>query len=132
VLRPEINEATVRVLTRQGCEVVVAKGAGSCGAVFHQLGIEERAKAAAKPNIAAWSRVIEEGGLDAIIFNASGCGVALKDYAHLLRDDPKWEDRAARVSALCRYVSEVLVDIGLKPAVVETGHAVTYHLACTM
>ena len=62
---------------------------GCCGAVFHQLGLEERAKAAARANIAAWWRVMEDGGLDAIIFNASGCGVALKDYEHLLRDDPE-------------------------------------------
>ncbi len=132
VLRPEINEATVRLLTRHGCEVVIAEGAGCCGAVFHQLGLEARAKAAAKANIAAWWRAIEDGGLDAIVFNASGCGVALKDYEHLLRDDPEWAERAARVSSMCHYVSEILVDVGLKPAVVETGQAVTYHLACTM
>lgn len=132
VLRPEINEATVRLLTRHGCEVVIAEGAGCCGAVFHQLGLEARAKAAAKANIAAWWRAIEDGGLDAIVFNASGCGVALKDYEHLLRDDPEWAERAARVSTMCHYVSEILVGVGLKPAVVETGQAVTYHLACTM
>jgi glycolate oxidase iron-sulfur subunit len=132
VLRPEINEATIRLLTRHGCEVVVAERSGCCGALFHQLGLEERAKAAAKANIAAWWRVMEDGGLDAIVFNASGCGVALKDYEHLLRDDPEWSERAARFSALYHYVSEVLVDVGLKPAVVETGQAVTYHLACTM
>ncbi len=132
VLRPEINEATIRVLTRHGCEVVVAKGAGCCGAVFHQLGLEERAKAAAKANIAAWLRVMEQDDLDAILFNASGCGVALKEYEHLLGDDPEWAERAARVSAMCHYVSEILVDVGLKPAVVETGQAVTYQLACTM
>jgi glycolate oxidase iron-sulfur subunit len=132
VLRPEINEATVRLLTRHGCEVVIAKGAGCCGAVFHQLGLEQRAKAAAKANIAAWWRAMEDGGLDAIIFNASGCGVALKDYEHLLREDAEWGERAARVSSICHYVSETLVDLGLEPAVVETGQAVTYHLACTM
>jgi glycolate oxidase iron-sulfur subunit len=132
VLRPEINEATIRLLTRHGCEVVVAKGAGCCGAIFHQLGLEERAKAAARANIAAWSRVSENGALDAIVFNASGCGVALKEYAHMLRDDSEWAERAARVSAICHYVSEMLVDVGLKPAMVETGQVVTYHLACTM
>jgi glycolate oxidase iron-sulfur subunit len=132
VLRPEINEATVRLLTRHGCEVVIAKGAGCCGAVFHQLGLEGRAKAAAKANIAAWWRVMEDGGLDAIVFNASGCGVALKDYEHLLREDAEWAERAARVSSICHYVSETLVGLGLEPAVVETGQVVTYHLACTM
>ena len=132
VLRPEINEATIRLLTRHGCEVVVAKGAGCCGAIFHQLGLEERAKAAARANIAAWWRLVEHGGLDAIVFNASGCGVSLKEYGHLLRDDSEWAERAARVSAICHYVSEMLVDVGLKPAIVETGQVVTYHLACTM
>jgi glycolate oxidase iron-sulfur subunit len=132
VLRPEINEATVRLLTRHGCEVVIAEGVGCCGGIVHQLGWEERARAAAKANVAAWWRVVENGGLDAIVFNASGCGVSLKEYGHLLRDDPEWAERAARISALCRDVSEVLLDLGLEPAVLETGQAVTYQLACTM
>jgi glycolate oxidase iron-sulfur subunit len=132
VLRPEINEATVRLLTRHGCEVVIAEGIGCCGGIWHQLGWEERVIAAAKANVAAWWRLVEDGGLDAIVFNASGCGVSLKEYGYLLRDDPEWAKRAARISALCKDISEVLIDLGLKPAILETGQAVTYQLACTM
>ena len=105
---------------------------GCCGGIWHQLGWEDRVMASAKANVAAWWRLVEDGGLDAIVFNASGCGVSLKEYGHLLRDDPEWAERAARISALCRDISEVLIDLGIKPAVLETGQAVTYQLACTM
>ena len=132
VLRPEINEATIRLLTRHGCEVVIAEGVGCCGGIWHQLGWERRVMAAAKTNVAAWWRVVEDGGLDAIVFNASGCGVSLKEYGYLLRDDPEWAGRAARISALCKDISEVLIDLGLAPTVAGTGQAVAYQLACTM
>ena len=131
-LRPQINEATVRLLARHGCEVVVAAGMGCCGGIFHHMGWQERTRQAAKANIIAWERVIPGGGLDAIVFNASGCGVMLKDYGHLLRDDPAWAGRAARIAALCRNISEVMLDLGLRPPVVRTGQRVTYHMACTM
>ena len=131
-LRPQINEATVRLLARHGCEVVVATGMGCCGGIFHQMGWEERTRRAAKANIAAWERVIADGGLDAIVFNASGCGVMLKDYGHLLRDEPDWAGRAERIAALSCNISEVVLDLGLRPPVVRTGQRVTYHMACTM
>jgi glycolate oxidase iron-sulfur subunit len=130
VLRPEINEATARVLTRHGCEVIVAKGVGCCGGIMHQLGWEERTRAMAKANIAAWSPLLED--LDAIVFNASGCGVSLKDYGHLLSHDAEWAERARRVAALSMDVSEVLMDVGAMPASTPTGQTVTYHSACTM
>ena len=132
VLRPEINEATVRLLTRHGCEVVIAEGAGCCGAIVHHMGWEEKSRAAARANVAAWTRVIDDGGLDAVVFNASGCGVSLKDYGHLLRHDPQWAEPAARISAISRDVSEVLVQLGLKKPAVKTGQVVTYHTACSM
>jgi glycolate dehydrogenase iron-sulfur subunit len=132
VLRPEINEATVRLLSRHGCEVVIAEGIGCCGGIVHQLGWERHAREAAKANVGAWCRLLEDGVLDAIVFNASGCGVSLKEYGHLLHDDPEWAERAARISALCRDVSEVLLDLGLEPVVVETEQAVAYQLTCTM
>jgi glycolate dehydrogenase iron-sulfur subunit len=131
-LRPEINEATVRLLARHGCEVVITPGMGCCGGIFHQMGWEERTKRAAKANIAAWERVIADDGLDAIVFNASGCGVMLKEYGHLLRDDPHWASRAERIASLCRNISEVVIELGLRPPVIETGQQVTYHMACTM
>jgi glycolate oxidase iron-sulfur subunit len=132
VLRPEINEATVRLLSRHGCEVVIAEGAGCCGGIVHQLGWEEREKEFAKTNIVAWSKLLDDVGLDAIVFNASGCGVSLKDYGYLLRSDPEWAERAARISALSRDISQVLVELEIQPREVETGQVVTYHMACTM
>jgi len=98
VLRPGINEATIRLLTRHGIEVVVAPGAGCCGALTHHLGEEAPALASARRNIAAWWREIEGEGLDAIVANASGCGTMLKDYGFLLREDAAWAAKAARVS----------------------------------
>lgn len=129
VVRPEINEATARVLTRHGCEVVVAHGAGCCGALFRHMGWEERARRAARANVAAWSRA---GDLDAIVVNASGCGVALKDYGVWLRGDDASAGPAERVASLVRDVSEVLMDLGLQPPARPTGQAVTYQMACTM
>ncbi len=132
VLRPEINEATVRLLTRHGCEVVVAKGAGCCGAVVHHMGHEKASRAAARANVAAWTRELNRSGLDAVVFNASGCGVSLKDYGHLLRDDPRWGRPAARISELSKDISEVLLKLGLDKPTVATGQVVSYHIACSM
>ncbi len=132
VLRPEINEATLRLLTRHGCEVVVAKGAGCCGAIVHHMGHEKASQAAARANVAAWTRELHRGGLDAVVFNASGCGVSLKDYGHLLRDDSRWARPAARISALCKDVSEILLTLGLHKPTVQTGQVVSYHTACSM
>ncbi len=132
VLAPQINEATVRLLTRHGIEVVVARGAGCCGALVHHLGQEEPALAAARANVAAWSAALEGGGLDAVVINASGCGTTVKDYGFMLRNDTAWSDKAARVSALAKDVSEVMTELGLKPPVRETGLRLAYHSACSM
>ncbi|NNG03144.1 MAG: 4Fe-4S dicluster domain-containing protein, partial [Inquilinus sp.] len=89
VLAPQINEATVRLLTRHGVEVVVAKGAGCCGALTHHLGKEAAAHRSVVANVAAWSAELAEqggAGLDAVIVNTSGCGTTVKDYGFLLRD----------------------------------------------
>src|SRR5579883_1787221 len=96
-IAPAINEATVRLLTRHGCEVVVAKGAGCCGGLTHHMG--RPALGFAKANIDAWTREIEAGGLDAIVINTSGCGVTVKDYGYMLRGDGEYARNAARVSA---------------------------------
>ena len=93
VLAPEINEATIRLLTRHGVEVVVAKGAGCCGALTHHMGKEAAALASAKANVAAWSRELDGEGLDAVIINASGCGTTVKDYGFMLREDTEWAAR---------------------------------------
>ncbi|RKQ69922.1 glycolate oxidase subunit GlcF [Oceanibaculum indicum] len=132
VLSPGINEATIRLLTRHGCEVVVAAGAGCCGALTHHMGREDSAHALAKSTIAAWTREIEGEGLDAIVINASGCGTTVKDYGFMFRTDPDWADKAAKVSALTRDVTELMDELGLDAPSVATGQRVTYHSACSM
>ena len=130
VLAPSINEATVRLLARHGCEVVVARGAGCCGALTHHLGGEARDRA--RRNVAAFTREIEGGGLDAIMANASGCGTMLKDYGHLLADDPAHAADAARVAGLARDVSEVLERLGFAGRGPATMPTVAYHSACAL
>ncbi|NBC32687.1 MAG: glycolate oxidase subunit GlcF [Alphaproteobacteria bacterium] len=135
VLDPSINEATVRLLTRHGCEVVVAAGAGCCGAVTHHMGKEAAALAATRANVAAWSAEMADyggSGLDAVIINTSGCGTSVKDYGFLLRGEPDWAARAAAVSAATRDITEFMADIGLAPPVIETGQTLAYHSACSM
>jgi glycolate dehydrogenase iron-sulfur subunit len=110
-LRPEINEAAVRLLNRHGVEVVIAAGTGCCGALVHHLGRHHDACAQAQADIDAWTREIEARGLDAIIVTASGCGTMLKDYGFLFRNDPAYAAKAERVSALARDVTEVLAKV---------------------
>jgi len=132
VLEPAINEASVRLLARHGCEVVVARGAGCCGALVHHLGMTGRSHAQAKANIRAWTREIEGAGLDAIVVNASGCGTTVKDYGFMFRADPAWAEPAARVSALAKDVTEVMAELGLRRPTTPTGQTVAYHSACSM
>jgi len=129
VLDPEINAATIRLLTRHGCDVAIVDGAGCCGSLTHHLG--QDALGFARANIDAWSRAIAGEGLDAIVSNASGCGTTLKDYGFMLRDDPAYAEKAARVAALAKDVSEVMAELGLKPAA-RSGLRVAYHSACSM
>ncbi len=132
VLKPEINEATIRLLRRAGVEVVVAEGAGCCGALTHHMGKEESAHAAARANIEAWTREVEGDGLDAVIINASGCGTTVKDYGFMFREDPQLAEKAARISEMTRDVTEFLDEIGLPEVTTKTGQSVTYHSACSM
>jgi glycolate oxidase iron-sulfur subunit len=130
VLAPEIDAATVRLLTRHGCDVVVAAGAGCCGALTHHLG--RNALGWARANVDAWIRVAGQGGLDAIAINASGCGTMVKDYGFLLRGDAAYAETAARVSALAKDVTEILTDLGLDPPSIATGQRVAYQSPCSM
>ncbi len=114
VLAPEINQATIRLLTRLGVEVVVAPGAGCCGALVQHLGRHAEAMTAARANIQAWSREIDGAGLDAIVINTSGCGTVVKDYGFLFRNDPMRAD-AARIAALTLDLSEFLTRIDYAP-----------------
>lgn len=133
VLDPAINAATIRLLTRHGCEVVVARGAGCCGALTHHMGKEKPALASVRANVAAWWRELDGDGLDAIVINASGCGTTVKDYGHMLREEPAWADKAARISALTVDVSELMQGLGLKAPVADApALAVAYHAACSL
>ncbi|WP_292126806.1 heterodisulfide reductase-related iron-sulfur binding cluster, partial [Mesorhizobium sp.] len=102
VLDPAINEAAVSLLTRLGVEVVVPEGEGCCGALVHHMGREDQALASARQNVDAWTRAIDQGGLDTIIITASGCGTTIKDYGFMLRLDPAYAEKAARVSAVAK------------------------------
>jgi glycolate oxidase iron-sulfur subunit len=132
VLDPRINEATVRLLTRMGIEVVVASGAGCCGAIVHHIGRHDQALAAARANIAAWSREAEGEGLDAVVINASGCGTMVKDYGFMFRADDKWRQRAELISTLSVDVSEYLTRIGYQPSRPPPALRVAYQAACSL
>ena len=132
VLEPAIDRATIRLLTRHGVEVVIAGAAGCCGSLAHHLGQEARALASARANIAAWERAIAAGGLDAIVVNASGCGTTVKDYGFMFRADPLWADRAARISALAKDLTEVMGGLGLGTSDARAKPSVAYHSACSM
>ncbi|CAN7195081.1 glycolate oxidase subunit GlcF [Pararhizobium sp. LjRoot238] len=131
VLKPEINEAAIRLLTRLGVEVVVPEGEGCCGALVHHMGREEQALASARRNVDAWIKAADEGGLDAIIITASGCGTTIKDYGHMLRLDPAYAEKATRVSALAKDITEYLASLDL-PRQEEKTMTVAYHSACSM
>ena len=132
VLRPSINEATIRLLTRLGAEVVVPAGSGCCGALVHHLGKNDDALDFARRNIAAWIDETEGDGLDAIVINASGCGTEVKDYGFMLRRDIIWRKKAEKVSALTKDVSEVIADLELEDNVSAKLSAVIYHDACSL
>lgn len=131
-LRPEINDATIRLLTRHGVEVVLPEEQGCCGALVHHMGLEEEAQLQAKRNVDAWTAAGLHEPLDAIIINASGCGTMVKDYAHLLSHDRDYAERAAHVAELARDVTEFLSEIGMRPPVQWFDLKLAYHSACSM
>ncbi|MFY9349958.1 glycolate oxidase subunit GlcF [Sphingobium sp.] len=132
VLRPEIRAATVRLLNRMGLDVLFAPGEGCCGALVHHMGREAAALAAARRNVDAWTRAIEAEGIIAIVITASGCGTTIKDYGHMLAHDPAYAEKAARVAALAKDVSEVIADQGLPLATIAAGMRIAYHAACSL
>jgi len=132
VLEPRINEATIRLLTRLGCEVAIAPGAGCCGALTHHLGQEDAAHAAAARNIRAWTALWGGRGPDAVVVNASGCGTTVKDYGFMFRGDRDLAAAAARVAALAKDVTEVVAQLGLGAAAAPEKLSVTYHSACSL
>ncbi|QRG08110.1 glycolate oxidase subunit GlcF [Xanthobacter dioxanivorans] len=132
VLDPGIDAAAIRLLTRLGVEVVRVKGEGCCGALVHHMGREAEAHAFARTNVDAWIREMEGEGLDAILVTTSGCGTPIKDYGHMLRLDPAYAGKAARVSAITRDISEFLVTLDVPRATAPLGRRVAYHSACSL
>ncbi|PZN55621.1 MAG: glycolate oxidase iron-sulfur subunit [Proteobacteria bacterium] len=132
VLDPAINEATISLLNRLGVEVAVPEGEGCCGALVHHMGREHAALEAARRNVDAWMRVADNDGLDAIVITASGCGTTIKDYGFMLRLDPAYAEKAARVSALAKDVTEYLAALDLPEPQNRPGLTVAYHSACSM
>jgi glycolate oxidase iron-sulfur subunit len=136
VLAPSSNEAAIRMLNRNGIEVVVAKGEACCGSLVHHMGREEQAMAQARNNIDAWTAEITGEGLDAILVTVSGCGTTIKDYGFMFRAEEAYAAKASRVSGLAKDITEYLASLNVK---VEraTKHmtrplTVAYHSACSL
>jgi glycolate oxidase iron-sulfur subunit len=129
-LNTDINDATIRLLRRLGCEVVVARGAGCCGALTHHMGREDESHRFAAANIRAWMAEKRGAGLDAIVINTSGCGTTVKDYGHMFRTDALAAE-AAEVAHLAADVTEVLGRLGL-PEGAPKGLRIAYHAACSL
>lgn len=129
VLQPSYRAATIRLLNRAGFDVIFSPGEGCCGSLVHHMGRDDEALAAARRNVDAWTDEIENDGLSAIVVTSSGCGTTIKDYGFMLRGDPAYADKAAKVSALAKDVSEFLIEADLPPG---EGRqlVVAYHPAC--
>ena len=133
VLDPGINAAAVRLLNRRGIEVVFAAGEGCCGGLVHHMGRREESHAQAKAMIDAWISLMDgEAGLDAILVTTSGCGTTVKDYGFIFRDDPAWAEKARRVSAIARDISEYLETVDLGTPAPPEKLTVAYHAACSL
>ena len=137
-MMPNINSATARVLDAAGIQAVIAKEAGCCGALKFHLNDQEGGKANMRANIDAWwphvERHPDEGGVEAIVMNASGCGVTVREYGHILRDDPTYAAKARRISELTKDLSELLPDLVpvLKARVKPPEGVIAYHPPCTL
>ena len=134
-LDPSINASTIRVLNKLGVKVTVREEAHCCGALAHHIGESDAAKRTVRSTLLAWNEEIRNGGVDAIVVNASGCGTMVKDYRHLVADDPELSGIANEVSAMTRDISEILADLPLETIIdpaPEGRGAVTYHSACSL
>ena len=129
-LDTDINDATIRLLTRLGAEVVIARGQGCCGALTHHMGKTGESHASAARNIRAWWAEMQGGGLDAVVINTSGCGTTVKDYGHMFRNGPL-AAQAAAVAAIAADVSEIVQRLD-PPSAPPQGLRVAYHAACSL
>ncbi|TMJ40790.1 MAG: 4Fe-4S dicluster domain-containing protein [Alphaproteobacteria bacterium] len=128
ILDPAINAAAIRLMNRNGIEVVVSEGETCCGSLTHHMGKEADALARARRMIDGW----REANVERVIITASGCGTTVKDYGHMLRLDPAYAGKAERISAMTREISEFLIEIGLPKIVPPRALRVAYHSACSM
>jgi glycolate oxidase iron-sulfur subunit len=137
-MSPNINSATARVLDACGIQTVVAAQAGCCGAVKFHLNDQDGGAVQMRANIDAWWPLVEQGQVEAIVMNASGCGVMVKEYGHVLRDDAAYAEKARRISELTRDLSELLPQLlstlqeRLQPEAVQAAGTVAYHPPCTL
>ncbi len=136
-MMPNINRATARVLDAAGIETVIAPKAGCCGAVKFHLNDQDGGKAEMRRNIDAWWPHVQAGegaGVEAIVMNASGCGVTVKEYGYILKDDPVYAGKAARISELTRDLSELLPELAeaLRGKVSGSAAAIAFHPPCTL
>jgi glycolate oxidase iron-sulfur subunit len=133
VLRPQINEATIRLLTSHGVEVVVPEEAGCCGSLSHHQGREVEALEFVRNNIDVWERAMACDPVDAIIATASGCGTTIKDYGHMLAGEAAYAERARQISALAMDITEFLSKkIYLGAPLGWSDIRVAYHAACSL
>ena len=136
-MMPNINTATARVLDAVGVQSVIVPRAGCCGAVKFHLNDQEGGKAEMRANIDAWWPLVEQG-VESIVMNASGCGVTVKEYGHILQDDPHYAAKAARLSALTRDLTELLPALlpelaaKLQGRVNQPDTLYAYHPPCTL
>ena len=126
VFFPHVNAATARVLAAEGCEVIAPEGQPCCGALMVHSGLDEQAMAMARRMI----DLFEQANVETIAINAAGCGSTMKEYGHLLRDDPQWADRARVFSAKCRDVTEVLCELEPNALRNPLRLRIAYHDAC--
>ncbi len=132
VLAPATNAAAIRLLNRNGIEVVVAAGEACCGSLAHHMGREDQALAQARNNIDAWMREIDGAGLDAILITVSGCGTTVKDYGFMLRGDGDYAVKATRISGLTKDITEYLATLDLPAGEAPRPLTVAYHAACSL
>ena len=135
VVSPQINESTIRILTRHGVEVITMPEIECCGSLNHHLGKEKLAKETFKKNINMWYDEYLKNGLDAIISNTSGCGTTLKDYGFVFRDDNELKKKAKKISELTKDVTEFLdqnLKLNFKSDKILKKYSIAYHSACSM
>jgi glycolate oxidase iron-sulfur subunit len=135
-LMPNVNAATARVLDRAGIQATVVARAGCCGAIRAHLGDPDGALDDMRRNVDAWWPLVEAGGVEAIVMNASGCGVTVKDYGQALAHDAAYAQRARRISALTRDIGELLPDavpaLRARLKAAAAGQRLAYHPSCTL